>query len=55
MKNRLLYAVWGGLYLLCVGLGFVKDPQGAGRILMVLTGVIFFLPGAAILWNGFRN
>ena len=44
MKKKLVYALWGALYCLCVGLGFAPNPQGLGKILLVASAVIFFLP-----------
>ena len=55
MKEKVLYALWGGLYILCVGLGTVQDASGFGKLLLVLTGLIFFLPGAALLYHGAKT
>lgn len=55
MKEKIAYALWACLYILCVGLGFVSDPQGVGKVLLVLTALIFFLPGAWLLWEGLRQ
>lgn len=55
MKQKLLYAAWGCLYILCVALGFVKNPAGFGKVLLVLTGIIFFLPGAWLLRDGLMS
>ena len=55
MKEKITYGVWACLYILCVGLGFVTDPQGVGKVLLVMTALIFFLPGAWLLYSGFRQ
>ena len=52
MKEWILYAVWLCLYILCVGLGTVEEIQGLGKVLFVLTSLIFFLPGVALLLLG---
>ena len=52
VKELILYAAWLCLYILCVGLGTVEDVQGVGKVLFVLTSLIFFLPGAALLVIG---
>lgn len=52
MKNWMLYTAWGVLYVLCVGLGKISDPQGFGRFLMILTSLLFFVPGALLLYRG---
>ncbi len=45
MKKSVIYAVWGALYVLCAALGFVPNPTGFGKILLIATSLIFFLPG----------
>ena len=44
MKKSILYIIWGVLYGLCVGLGFVKNPTGAGKACLVILGILFFVP-----------
>ena len=55
MKNTVLYIFWGCLYALCVGLGTVGDPAGFGKVLLVLTSLIFFLPPGYLLYDGIKN
>lgn len=52
MKEKIAYGIWACLYILCVGLGFVSNPQGFGKVILVATAVIFFLPGGWILYEG---
>ena len=51
MKKSYVYGIWALLYCICVGLGFVSDPQGAGKALLVATGFIFFLPPFYLAWR----
>ena len=51
MKKSIVYAIWAVLYCICVGLGFVPNPAGFGKGLLVLTSLIFFLPPAYLLWQ----
>ena len=51
-KELLLYAGWICLYILCVGLGTVGNMEGVGKVFFVLTSLIFFLPGVALLLLG---
>ena len=51
MKKTYLYAAWGVLYALCVGLGFVEKAAGFGKFLLVLVGILFFLPPFWLLWQ----
>lgn len=55
MNKKLLCAGWACLYVLCVALGYVSEPQGFGKVLLVLTALIFFLPGAMLLYSGIRD
>ena len=55
VKKTILYTLWGCLYVLCVGLGTADDPQGLGKVLFVLTGLIFFLPPLNILYTARKN
>ena len=55
MKEKLLYAGWACLYILCVGLGFVSEPVGFGKFLLTATAVIFFLPGALLLYESWQT
>lgn len=50
MKKSVIYAIWGALYCLCVGLGFVS-ATGMGRILLGLAGLAFFVPPFYLLWQ----
>jgi hypothetical protein len=52
MNKKVLFALWGGLFILCGGLGFIPEPAGFWRGLMTALSVIFFLPGGALLYRG---
>ena len=49
MSAKLLYAVWGGLFILCAALGFIPEPSGAARGLLTALSVVFFLPPFLLL------
>ena len=34
LKEKILYALWACLYILCVGLGTVEDAEGFGKVLL---------------------
>ncbi len=51
MKERNLFALWGGLFILCAGLGFIPEPEGALQNVMTLLAAASFLPPAGILWQ----
>lgn len=52
MKEKILYTVWGCFYILCVGLGFIQQPEGLGKAMLVLISLLFFVPGALLLHDG---
>jgi len=49
MKKQHLFALWGGLFILCAALGFVGQPGTALQVLMTCLSIAFFLPGALLL------
>lgn len=55
MKEKILYAVWASLYILCVGLGTVRDVDGFGKWVLILTALLFFVPGAMLVYEGIRQ
>ena len=55
MKKSLLYSLWAVLYCLCVGLGFVDEAYGFGKFMLVLTGILFFLPPAVLVWQAWKE
>lgn len=50
MSNKTLYYIWGGLFILCGLLGFIPEPEGLVKALMVLSSVVFFVPGGMLLY-----
>ena len=55
MKNQFLYALWGALFILCAGLGFIPVPAGALSVLLTGLSILFFLPPAVLVWKGRRE
>ena len=54
MSNKVLYVLWGGSFILCAGLGFIPEPEGALATVLLLASVVFFLPPAVILYRAKR-
>ena len=52
-KNTLL--MWGGLFVLCAGLGFVPQPEGWVRFVLTALSLVFFLPPFFLLRTGSRE
>ena len=55
MKDSKLYALWGALYILCGLLGIIREPNGFVMALLVLLAVGFFVPGAILLYRGWKE
>ena len=53
MKKSSLMAVWGIFYIICAGLGFIPEPEGAVRIFLTAISVLFFVPPAILLFDAF--
>lgn len=51
MKNKTLFTLWGGLFIVCALLGFIPEPAGLLRLLLTAVSVLFFLPPAAVLYR----
>lgn len=51
MKDKQLYFIWGGMYVLCAGLGFIPEPAGLGKALLVLASIGFFVPAGMLLYR----
>lgn len=52
MKKSTLLLIWGILYIICAGLGFIPEPQGMVRAMLFLVSLLFFLPPAVLLYRG---
>lgn len=52
MKNKTLYLIWGGLFILCGLLGFIPAPAGFLKGLLVALSAVFFVPGWILLYRG---
>ena len=44
MKKSALFALWGGLFVICAGFGFVPEPKASLKVLLVLLAICFFVP-----------
>jgi len=55
MNKKVLFVLWGVLFLLCAGLGFLPEPRGVLKGLMTALSVLFFLPPALLLYRADRN
>lgn len=51
MNQKTLFALWGGLYALCAGLGFIPAPAGVLKALLAVLAVTFFVPPLMIVYG----
>ena len=49
MKKNQLFALWGGLFIICAGLGFIPEPTGAVRSFLTVLSIGFFVPPTLLL------
>ena len=47
MSNKVLFALWGLLFIICATLGFMPESSGW----MTALSLLFFLPPAAVLYR----
>ena len=55
MKNKHLFWIWGGLFILCALLGFIPQPEGFLKALLILFSVAFFIPGFVLLFRAAKE
>ena len=55
MKKTVLYVLWGVLFAVCAGLGFIPEPEGALKWLCTGLSVAFFVPPMLLARSGDRN
>jgi len=49
MSKKYLYILWGVLFALCAGLGFLREPEGLTRTALTGLSLVFFLPPGWLL------
>ena len=54
MSKKLLFALWGGLFILCAGLGFIPETEGFFAGVLKALAIGFFVPGFVLLYRGKR-
>ncbi len=55
MKKHTLITLWGVLFILCAGLGFLPQPAGVLRGLLTGAALAFFVPPAMLLYRAGRE
>ena len=51
MIRKLLFALWGILFSLCAGLGFIPEPGGIMASVLTFLAIVSFLPPCQLLYH----
>ncbi len=49
MKKKSLFTLWGSMFSLCAGLGFIPEPTGVLRSALTVLAIACFLPPALLV------
>ena len=55
MTKKMLYSLWGVLFIICSALGFIPQPSQNLRPVLTVLSVVFFLPPAILLCRAHRD
>ncbi len=51
----ILKALWAGMFILCALLGFVPQPAGVNKWVLMSFGILFFLPPICLLAQCYKT
>lgn len=52
MKNKSLFLIWGGFYILCALLGFIPAAAGFLKVMLIAASLLFFVPAWILFYRG---
>lgn len=55
MNKNTFFILWGALFILCAGLGFLPEPGGVVKSAMTAASLLFFLPPFLLLYRADRD
>ena len=55
MKAKILYPVWGVLYIICVLLGAIPQPHPAAEVALAALSLLFFVPAGLLLADAWKT
>ena len=55
MNKTAWFALWGGIFILCAGLGFLPEPSGLLGWALTGLSLLFFLPPAVLYLDAVRD
>jgi len=51
MKKSTLFALWGGLFVICAGFGFAAEPKASMKVVLVMLSLAFFVPPMLLMYQ----
>lgn len=51
----ILKAIWAGMFIVCGLLGFIQQPIGATKVLLIILAALFFVPAFADVYFAWQN
>lgn len=55
LNKYILAAIWVGMYILCAVLGFLPPQEGANRWLLMIFGILFFVPPGLLVYTCWKE
>lgn len=55
MRQKILYMIWGCMYVLCAGLGTLTERSEAGSVVLTVIALLFFVPGFILLYDSLKS
>ena len=55
MKQKNLWFLWLGMYVVCFIAGFIPEPTGFGKFLLIALSLGFFVPGFMLLYEAHKR
>ena len=55
MNTTSYFSLWGGMFILCAGLGFIPAAEGFAKFCLVALSLGFFVPPACLLRHAQRK
>lgn len=54
-EKGILKAIWAGMFILCMVLGFLPAQSGGNRVMLVLLAVAFFAAPGWLVWVSYEK
>ena len=54
-KEKILYCIWLGMFILCAGLGTITQRNTAGAVILTILSLLFFVAPAILLYDALKE